>query len=245
MYIGSRASVYRGIRDRDGTSVILKYSKCKNPNDVSVGMLKAEFSLLKKVHEDGVKLVLNSNESGSAGNGGTSGLIIKAYDMAIFGLGACLVLEDIGGVSLTEWVETKKSFLLDHRGFGPRLSTGFFVSEVLEIMRDCAAALQILHGCKIIHKDITPNNIIVAMDEKRLTTQLVDLSVASHISTQAEISTTLEGTLSYMSPEQTGRFNRRLDYRSDLYGLGATMYFLLTGIRPFQEYEIDELSIIH
>ncbi|KAJ3305989.1 hypothetical protein HDU76_004915, partial [Blyttiomyces sp. JEL0837] len=230
LYVGAKGGlIFRAVRDDDNKPVILKYTRCKNPNDIAVGMLKAEYSILKEVQS-------SSN---------TNGLIIKAYDMAVFGLGACLVLEDIGGMSLTEWVETKRSFVVNRKGFGPRLATGFFVSEVLEIVRDCAAALQLLHGCKIIHKDITPNNVIVAMDEITLVSQVIDLSVASHVSTQAEISTTLEGTLSFMSPEQTGRFNRRLDYRSDLYGLGATMYFLLTGDRPFQEFEIDELSIIH
>ncbi|KAJ3316457.1 hypothetical protein HDU76_001782, partial [Blyttiomyces sp. JEL0837] len=160
------------------------------------------------------------------GNGPVSG-IITAHDIVPFestvtsggGMGGLgMVMEDIGGFSLLSYIEKKTArFLERHAGVDPALllSTGFHLAEILGIIKDVAASLQKLH------------------DSSYLTAQ------------SQEITTTAEGTLSFMSPEQTGRFNRSIDCRSDLYCLGGTFYYLLTGNRPFEDYETDELSIIH
>ena len=91
-----------------------------------------------------------------------------------------------------------------------------------------------MHENRIIHKDIKPQNIIINPQTKQI--QLIDFSTTTKLPKEvAEIRNpnALEGTLAYISPEQTGRMNRGIDYRSDLYSLGITFYELLTRQLPF------------
>ncbi|KFE62733.1 trifunctional serine/threonine-protein kinase/ATP-binding protein/sensor histidine kinase [Hyalangium minutum] len=114
-------------------------------------------------------------------------------------------------------------------------STGkpFEVLRALELGISLASTLAELHRRGIIHKDVKPSNVILARTGE---TCLIDFGTASlqlveHV--DALHSPFIEGTLAYMSPEQTGRMNRSVDYRTDLYSLGITLYELLTGTRPF------------
>uniref|UniRef100_A0ACD5GSM4 Serine/threonine protein kinase n=1 Tax=Desertifilum tharense IPPAS B-1220 TaxID=1781255 RepID=A0ACD5GSM4_9CYAN len=113
-----------------------------------------------------------------------------------------------------------------------------------------AIALQladILHGLyqhRVIHKDLKPTNILI--NPKTQQVKLIDFSIASLLpkETQEILSTnTLEGTLAYIAPEQTGRMNRGIDYRSDFYSLGVVFYELLTGQLPFQAN--DPMELVH
>ena len=104
--------------------------------------------------------------------------------------------------------------------------------------------LQGLHHRRIIHKDINPNNILVDPQSGRLT--LIDFSIASRMPAEHQElrhPSVLEGTIAYLSPEQTGRMNRDIDYRTDFYSLGVTFYELLTGRLPFESG--DPLEVIH
>ncbi|WP_044198887.1 trifunctional serine/threonine-protein kinase/ATP-binding protein/sensor histidine kinase [Hyalangium minutum] len=108
------------------------------------------------------------------------------------------------------------------------------VSRVLTLASSLAATLAEVHSRNVIHKDIKPSNIIL---EPSGEARLIDFGVATvqqveHL--EAAPSNLIEGTLAYMSPEQTGRMNRAVDYRTDFYSLGVTLYELLTGQRPFQ-----------
>ncbi|WNG51447.1 AAA family ATPase [Archangium minus] len=108
------------------------------------------------------------------------------------------------------------------------------VSRFLELAISLAENLAEIHRHGVIHKDIKPANIIA---EPEGGTRLIDFGVATlqrveHL--EAAPADLIEGTLAYMSPEQTGRMNRLVDYRTDLYSLGVTFYELLTGSRPFQ-----------
>jgi serine/threonine protein kinase len=128
-----------------------------------------------------------------------------------------LVLEDKGGEPL-------------HRLLGAPMDVGGFLRFAICI----AAALGKLHERGLIHKDIKPANILVnaTTGEVRLT----GFGIASRLSRErqaAEPPETLAGTLAYMAPEQTGRMNRSIDSRSDLYALGVTFYQMLTGSLPF------------
>jgi len=107
------------------------------------------------------------------------------------------------------------------------------VERVLELAISLATTLAALHRRGIIHKDIKPSNIIVTPSGE---TCLIDFGIATlqlveHV--EASLASLIEGTLAYMSPEQTGRMNRSVDYRTDLYSLGITLYELLAGGRPF------------
>jgi predicted ATPase/serine phosphatase RsbU (regulator of sigma subunit) len=101
-----------------------------------------------------------------------------------------------------------------------------------------------IHQCNVIHKDIKPGNILVNPHTGEV--KLTGFNIASLLpqENQAIINpTALEGTLSYIAPEQTGRMNRAIDYRADFYALGCLFYQMVTGRLPFQAE--DPMELIH
>jgi predicted ATPase/transcriptional regulator of aromatic amino acid metabolism/tRNA A-37 threonylcarbamoyl transferase component Bud32 len=140
-----------------------------------------------------------------------------------------LVIEDVGGSTLKTLIARGQIDL-------PR----FF-----DLAQQVAATVADIHRHNIIHKDINPNNVIVNLETGAA--RLTDFGIASRLSTEQprhlQHPHLLEGTIAYMSPEQTGRMNRDLDYRSDLYSLGVTYYEMLTGHVPFES--LDALEVIH
>jgi predicted ATPase/class 3 adenylate cyclase len=154
--------------------------------------------------------------------------IIRGVDLFPHKNGLVLVLEDIGGVALS--VSAGRRALP--------------VARVLRIGVQLAETLASVHAAGIIHKDIKPSNVIVAPDGEavRLTDFGIAVRLARALSHQVSPGL-LEGTLAYMAPEQTGRMNRAVDRRSDLYSLGATLYELLTGASPF--VSDDPLEVVH
>lgn len=141
-----------------------------------------------------------------------------------------LVLEDFGGQDLTHWLRAN---ILP-------------IERIVWIAQQLAETLGQLHQKRIIHKDIKPQNIIFNPDTNQL--KLGDFSIASRLSKENPTISSpnlIEGTLAYMSPEQTGRMNRVVDYRTDFYSLGITLYELLTGQLPFQSNDLMELVHCH
>ncbi|WNG39856.1 AAA family ATPase [Archangium violaceum] len=119
------------------------------------------------------------------------------------------------------------------------------VSRFLSLALSLVSTLGEVHCRNVIHKDIKPSNIMV---EPSGETRLIDFGVATlqqveHL--DAAPTHLIEGTLAYMSPEQTGRMNRAVDYRTDFYSLGVTFYELLTGQRPFQARDALEWCHVH
>ena len=154
--------------------------------------------------------------------------IIKTHALERYENRYALVMEDIGGVSLAEYQE-KRSLSL---------------SQFLGIAIQLAGILHELHNNSIIHKDIKPANILIVPQTKIV--KLIDFSISTLLPKETQVAQTpniLEGTLAYLSPEQTGRMNRGIDYRSDFYSLGVTFYELLTGALPFTS--TDPLELIH
>ena len=116
--------------------------------------------------------------------------------------------------------------------------------EALAVGVQIADALAALHTSGVLHKDVKPQNILVRAD--RSAARFIDLGIASPLtreSAAAAPAEALEGTLAYMAPEQTGRINRVVDARADLYALGVTLYQILTGELPFRA--TDPLELIH
>ncbi len=145
------------------------------------------------------------------------------------GRGALLVCRDTGGTDCDR--------LLAQEGALTPL-------EATLIALATARILSRLHDAGLIHKDINPSNIIRNRSSDRV--DLVDFELASELGQEdaaATATTALEGTLSYIAPEQTGRMNRAIDYRADFYGLGATLFALLTGRPPFTAD--DPLALVH
>lgn len=116
----------------------------------------------------------------------------------------------------------------------------------LEIALLISEALESLHTTGIIHCDLNPSNILLNENTRQL--KLTDFGSAIILENASEPSTIdgqLSGTPLYMSPEQTGRLNRPVDYRSDLYSLGVTLYELLTGQPPFTKSDLSTLTYNH
>ena len=107
-----------------------------------------------------------------------------------------------------------------------------------------AAVVAGIHGRGLIHKDLKPHNIL--FDEDTGEVRIADFCIASRVAreqTAARPARLIEGSLPYVSPEQTGRMNRSIDSRSDLYSLGVTFYQLLTGRLPFEA--TDAIGWVH
>ncbi|MDI1430131.1 AAA family ATPase [Polyangium sorediatum] len=118
------------------------------------------------------------------------------------------------------------------------------VAAALRFGRRLARVLEGVHAAGVMHKDVKPQNVLV--DETYEQVTLLDFGIASLLSqeaTEASIPEALDGTLAYISPEQTGRTARALDTRTDLYSLGVTLFEVLSGRRPFTDR--DPLSLVH
>ena len=118
------------------------------------------------------------------------------------------------------------------------------LSQKLQISIEIAGILSRIHEQQVMHKDINPGNFLV---DEYGEVYLIDFGIATTIKQEHQSRTgndeTLLGSLAYISPEQTGRVNRPIDYRTDLYSLGVTLYELFTSQLPF---EADEtLEMIH
>jgi len=114
----------------------------------------------------------------------------------------------------------------------------------LEFAECLANIISQIHGRGVIHKDINPSNILFRAHDRKL--QVIDFDLATTFAEEhLEFvhHSHLLGTLASMSPELTGRMNRSVDSRADLYSLGATLYTLAVGVPPFDEP--DALSLIH
>ena len=104
----------------------------------------------------------------------------------------------------------------------------------LRVAVDLANTIGHLHQRGIIHKDIKPANVLVNPATGQC--WLMGFGIASRLPRERQSPEPPEfiaGTLAYMAPEQTGRMNRSIDSRSDLYALGVTLYEMLTGSLPF------------
>ncbi|NET48335.1 MAG: serine/threonine-protein kinase PknK, partial [Merismopedia sp. SIO2A8] len=154
--------------------------------------------------------------------------IIPPLSLNPCGNGYALVMEDLGNISLEEYTQQNVLSLTD----------------VLDIAIQLADILHDLHQQRVIHKDIKPANILIHPDSDRI--KLIDFSIASLLPKESQAiqsPSSLEGTLAYLAPEQTGRMNRAIDYRTDFYALGITLYQLLTTQLPFTSN--DPLELIH
>jgi PAS domain S-box-containing protein len=140
---------------------------------------------------------------------------------------AMLVLEDPGGDPLD-------------RLAGRPLETGQFLRIAISLV----GALWRTHERGLIHKDVKPANVLVDLATGQA--WLTGFAIASRLAREyrpSEPPQVIAGTLAYMAPEQTGRMNRSVDSRSDLYALGVTFYELLTGSLPFTAS--DPIELIH
>jgi len=205
-------------------SLVYRAISQSDQQNVVLKLLKEEYPSLNH-------LMQLSNHYNIAKNLNLSG-IVKPLGLEPYRNGFLLVMEDFGAISLSEYTQ---HFPLKGKE-----------REFLEIAIQIAQILEGIHHNRIIHKDIKPQNILINPETKQV--KLTDFCISSLLPRESfEITNPkmLEGTLAYMSPEQTGRMNRGIDYRSDFYSLGVTFYELLTGKLPFESNEPLELVHCH
>ncbi|WLG70835.1 trifunctional serine/threonine-protein kinase/ATP-binding protein/sensor histidine kinase [Pseudomonas brassicacearum] len=139
---------------------------------------------------------------------------VRPLEMVREGAQTQLVLEDPGGTPLVQLL------------IAP-METATFLRLAVSI----AVALGKLHQRGLVHKDIKPSHILVNCFDGQA--RLTGFGLASRLPRERQAPETLAGTLAYMAPEQTGKMNRSIDSRSDLYSFGVTLYQMLTGSLPF------------
>jgi serine/threonine protein kinase len=132
--------------------------------------------------------------------------VIKAYNLEPYQRTLAIVLEDFGASSL--------NLLMQERVFA--------LTEFLHIAIAITDSLGYIHAANIIHKDINPSNIV--LNPATGVVKIIDFGISTRLprtNPTFKNPNILEGTLNYISPEQTGRMNRTLDYRTDFYSLGG------------------------
>jgi predicted ATPase/signal transduction histidine kinase len=210
LYDGSRTSVYRAIQENHQKPVVIKILQNTYPSFNELLQFRNQYTIAKNLDIPG---------------------IVTPYNIEPYQNSYALVMEDFGGVSLHEYIQTHHSVSLQ---------------QLLSIMVQITDILHHLHQNRVIHKDIKPANILIHPETQQV--KLIDFSIASLLpkeSQEIKNPNSLEGTLAYISPEQTGRMNRGIDYRTDFYSLGVTFYELLTGELPFQSDDAMELLHSH
>jgi len=155
---------------------------------------------------------------------------IKAFSLEKYRNTFAILFEDLDAESLGSIMASKK----------------IGIEEFLTVAMKVSEALHGIHAANIIHKDINPSNIV--MNPQSGQVKIIDFGISTVLSRESPTlknPNVLEGTLAYISPEQTGRMNRSLDYRTDFYSLGVTFYEMLTGRLPFQAGDAMELVHFH
>ncbi|HBK23681.1 MAG TPA: serine/threonine protein kinase, partial [Planktothrix sp. UBA10369] len=216
LYTGTRTLVYRGIRTKDQHPVTIKILRNEYPNFNELVLFRNQYTIAKNLDFP---------------------YIIKPLNLEVYGNSYALVMEDIGGISLSNYLEKIK-----HNKIHKSLPIVKFIKIAIKLTE----TLHYLYHNRVIHKDIKPANILINPDTKQV--KLIDFSISSLLpreTQEIQNPNILEGTLPYISPEQTGRMNRGIDYRSDFYSLGITFYELLTGRLPFCAEDAMELVHCH
>ncbi|RUT06068.1 serine/threonine protein kinase [Dulcicalothrix desertica PCC 7102] len=215
IYSGSKTLVYRGIREKDRQSVILKLMATEYPTFSEITQFRNQYTIAKSLDLPG---------------------IVKPLSIENYRNGYALVMEDFGGISLADWQ-------LQDQGME---NNAISLSQFFPIAIEIVSILEGLHRYRVIHKDIKPANILINPSTGEV--KIIDFSLATLLPREIQFLTNpnvLEGTLAYISPEQTGRMNRGIDYRSDFYSLGVTFFELLTGQLPFTATDPIELVYSH
>ena len=193
IYQSDRTLVYRGKNIENGQPVIMKLMGNEYPSFSELVRFRNQYTIGKNLEIKGT---------------------ISTYSLERYNNRYALIMEDVGGVSLTEY----------------KSQNTLSLSQFFHIAIQLADILHHLHQNQIIHKDIKPANILIHPETQEI--KLIDFSISTLLPKETQTLQTpniLEGTLAYLSPEQTGRMNRGIDYRSDFYSLGVTFLRITSG----------------
>ncbi|MDY6897393.1 MAG: AAA family ATPase [Cyanobacteriota bacterium] len=205
IYSSKQTLVYRAVREADQKPVVIKMMRNEYPTSQEIVQFRNQYFLSK-----------NLNTS----------TIVKPYSLEKYHKSYAFVMEDFGGMTVNKQI---KNCTFDNIG-----DNYYFLHNFLDIAIKITSALDELHRNQIIHKDIKPDNILINPDTKEV--KIIDFSISTILPKEVQFlinPDVLEGTLAYISPEQTGRMNKGIDYRTDYYSLGITLFELLTGQLPF------------
>ncbi|MEG4342599.1 AAA family ATPase [Microcoleus sp. A003_D6] len=225
IYNGSKTQVYRGLSESN-QKVIIKLLLSEYPTFSELVQFRNQYTITKNLDLPG---------------------IVKPIALLNYRNAFALVMEDIGGVSLAEYTanpEQLDNILSSNSEIAFPHTSPLPLDEFLPIALQIVQTIEGLYHNRIIHKDIKPENILINPKTKEV--KLIDFSISSLLpreNQEIQNPNLLEGTLAYMSPEQTGRMNRGIDYRTDFYSLGITFYQLLTGQLPFNS--TDPMELVH
>ena len=197
---------------------------------ISTGtQLPVVIKILKGEYPNPVRIVRFKQEFEILKNLNCDG-VIKAYSLENYNNSWAIIMEDFGAESVKKILEKR------------RLN----VYEFLKIAISLSDILGQLHQMNIIHKNINSTNIVWNVETDQV--KIIDFGISTVLSQEIaaiQNPNEFEGTLSYISPEQTGRMNRMIDYRTDMYSLGVTLYEIMTGQLPFTSRDAMELVHCH
>nr|WP_279537090.1 diguanylate cyclase [Aestuariicella hydrocarbonica] len=199
--------VYRARRLADSAPVTLETLEAEYPDRQQIARIRREGAIAQRLEDiNGVRQI---------------------YGVVPHGSGNLALVGEILESTLRSRLEQAKS--------DPANGNGLLVAEVLDIAIDLTRTLGQIHARDLVHKALTPEHVFFVAATGSIA--LAGFGITSELDQErqaVQMSRRLEGPLPYMSPEQTGRMNRDLDYRSDYYSLGVLLFELLTGQRPFQ-----------
>ncbi len=207
------SEIYNGTKN-----IIYKAERENDSKPVIIKLLKKEYPSpceIKRIKQEFELIKILDDIEG----------VIKFYDIFNMNNGVAVIMEDINGESMINKIN-KINFIS-------------FLESAIRII----TIIGKIHKFNIIHKDIKPQNIVI---NSKGEIRIIDFGIAVQIKKENQEMINLnliEGTLPYISPEQTGRINRSVDYRSDYYSLGVSFYQILTGKLPFESK--DPMEIVH
>lgn len=204
---------------------------------------QSENTIIYRAAKENIPVIIKTNAINSSGNFEFNQLkyefeilksiqhecIVKPINFEVYGNRAFLILEDIQAFSLAQIHEDNISY-----------------SVFLDIALKILSGLSEIHKKNIIHHSIRPENIIYNFETKEL--RIIDFSASSNLKKQESLVFAKYlnfKNLPYTSPEKTGRMNRSVDYRTDFYSLGITLYKLITSKLPFTNDSSIELIHSH
>lgn len=207
--------IYRG-----ANSTVLRGIRLSDNCPVVIKLLNREYPSAKEISAFNREYHIMSRLSCNG--------IIRVYSLEKSKNRLAIVMEDIGGESVDKVLKSINANILE------KLSLAIQMTDSL---------IQI-HQNNIIHKDINPTNFVWNYETNQV--KIIDFGISTELVREAPQSINLnilEGTFEYISPEQTGRINRPVDYRTDLYSLGITFYEIFTGQVPFDFN--NEIEIVY